>query len=148
MPWGYDHSSINDTERWIHEIVPDIWDSQKGYEFVIVNAKDDRVKSGCCSEQLDLNGKQANIAYWVRTDATGRGIATYACHFLIQYGLRELDLEIIRVIPSTKNIESKKVAKKLPYASIELVKNGFKIRDPISDALIYKITRTSYGAIQ
>ena len=144
LPWAHANYALQDTEKWIQELVPHIWAKQEGCEFVIVSTEDEQILGGCCLEQLDLKNKQANIGYWVRTTASGKGIATQVCFFLLQYGFEELGLEEIRVIPSAENPASIKVARKLPFASMEIVPNGFQIREQISDALVYTISKESY----
>ncbi|MEM8891413.1 MAG: GNAT family protein [Bacteroidota bacterium] len=145
LPWAHKDYAVTESINWIQEMVPQIWKEEKGCEFVILNKEGDRVLGGCCLEQLDLKNKRANIGYWVRTSASGKGIATQACFFLLKFGFEELGLEEIRVIPSAENPASVKVAEKLPYLSKERVPNGFQIRDQISDALLYSISRQSYS---
>lgn len=144
LPWCHENYSLEDATKWINEQVPQIWQSKNGCEFVIAKSGHNKIIGGCCLEQIDFIRREANIGYWIHSGETGKGIATFACHFLIDYGFNELNLERINVIPSSKNTPSKKVAEKLPYDSIEIVKNGFKIRESISDALVYIITRNSY----
>lgn len=144
FPWAHEHYSQQDSEKWIKELIPNIWKEQKGCEFIILNPEEDQVLGGCALEQLDLKNKVANIAYWVRTSATGLGIATQASFFLLEYGFEEIGLEQIRIIPSAENPASKKVAQKLPYEHMYLVPNGFQIRDQISDAEVYSVIKESY----
>ena len=144
LPWCHDNYSIDETKKWIKEIVPKIWESKKGCEFIIVNLKSNRIVGGCCLEQIDTIKKEANIGYWVRISETKKGIATQACNFLIQFGLEELELNAIKVIPSTENEASRRVAEKLPYHEIVEIKNGFQIRGKNSNALVYLITKESY----
>lgn len=144
LPWAHANYSLQDTEKWIRELVPHIWAKQEGCEFVIVSTENEQILGGCCLEQLDLKNRQANIGYWVRTTASGKGIATQACFYLLQYGFEELGLEEIRVIPSAENPASIKVARKLPFARMEIVPYGFQIRDQVSDALVFTINRDSY----
>ena len=144
LPWAHEQYSLHETETWIRNWVPQIWKEQKGCEFVMEAVKSGQILGGCCLEQLDLKNKEANIGYWVRTSATGKGIATQACFLLLQYGFEVLQLDRICVIPSAENPPSIKVAEKLPYERINKVPNGFQIRDNISDALVYTINRASY----
>ena len=143
LPWCNEDYSYEDTENWIKKIVPQRWESKTGCEFIIVNS-DDRVLGACCLERLNLAEKKADIGYWVRTSETGKGIATSACKFLLNFGFASLGLEKIHVIPSINNKGSKKVGEKLPFESSLIVKDGFKIRENISDAIVYTITRASY----
>ena len=144
LPWCHDNYSIDETKKWIKEIVPKIWESKKGYEFIITNLKSSKIVGGCCLEQIDTIKKEASIGYWVRTSETKKGIATQACNFLIQFGLKELALNTIKVIPSAENEASRRVAEKLPYYERIEVKNGFQIREKKSNALVYLITEESY----
>lgn len=143
LPWCHDNYTKVDAEKWITELVPTIWQSKKGCEFIIVNNSKNKIAGGCCLEQIDWNKKEANVGYWIRTSETRQGLATKACYFLLHYGFQKLGLEQINVIPSVENIASVKVAEKLPFEKRVMVKNGFKIRNQISDALVFTITKKS-----
>ena len=144
LPWCDKEYSINETKNWILTQVPEIWKSGKGCEFIIAKKEERKVVGGCCLEQINMEAKEASIGYWVRSSYTGQGIATTACLFLLKYGFVELGLELIKVIPSEENIASIKVAEKLPYVEKRTVKNGFKIRDRVSNAAVYLITKESF----
>ncbi len=145
LPWCRENYSLEDTKKWINEIVPDIWQSKKGCEFVILESETNKTLGGCCLEQIDWDNSEACIGYWIRTSETKKGLATFACHFLIDYGFNQLKVRKIKIIPSIENKASRSVAEKLPYESLELVKNGFKIGKALSDALVYSITPESYA---
>ena len=144
LPWCDNNYTIKDTKKWIEKLVPEIWESKRGCEFVITNPVENKIIGGCCLERIDIKHKEASIGYWIRTSETKKGIATKACHFLLNYGFESLHLNCIKIIPSVKNIASVKVAEKLPYQKIKKIEKGFQIRDDISDALIYTVTRKSY----
>ena len=115
LPWCHENYSIEESEQWILEMVPKIWDAKIGHEFIIIESETNEVIGGCCLEQLNLKTKEANIGYWIRTSRTNRGIATHACHFLLNFGFNELGLKRIHVIPSIENPASRQVAEKLPW---------------------------------
>lgn len=144
LPWCDENYSIKDTDYWIKVKVPQIWQSKKGCEFVIINTTLNQVIGGCCLEQLDLVKKEANIGYWVKKDESNKGVATIASNYLLTFGFEQLKLEKIKVIPSKENSASVRVAEKLPFEEIIEVKDGFKIGDSVSDALIFVITKESY----
>lgn len=144
LPWCHDKYTIEETEQWINEMVPQKWQSKKGYEFVMVNNSKEKIVGGCGLEQIDWKKKEASIGYWVRTSETSQGLATKACFFLLEFGFEELKLERIKVIPSAENIPSVKVAQKLPYVETCKVENGFQVGNQVSDALVFVITKKSY----
>jgi RimJ/RimL family protein N-acetyltransferase len=143
LPWCNLSYSIEDTKKWILEKVPMIWKTKTGCEFIIVDDKNN-VLGGCCLEQLDLINKEASIGYWIRSSKTKMGIATKASNLLLEYGFEQLNLNRIKVIPSVQNVASVKVADKLPFDEIKLVKNGFKIKDKTFDAKVFIISKQSY----
>ena len=145
LPWCSEQYTIRDTKEWIKELVPKIWESKKGCEFIIVNLEKKKVIGGCCLEQIDEMNKEASIGYWIRTSESNKGLATIASKFLLKYGFEELKLNSIKVIPSEENKASIRVAQKLPYSEVKKVKDGFKIRNKVSNALIYTITKKSYN---
>ncbi len=148
LPWCHNDYSMKDSEEWINSIVPSIWKSEKGCEFIMVLSDDQTVVGGCCLENLDLKNRNACIGYWVRTSMTNQGIATTACHFLLNYGFNKLDLKDIYIIPSIDNKASMQVPRKLPYSSMKVVHKGFKIGESISDAAVFTFTKEDYSSYQ
>jgi ribosomal-protein-serine acetyltransferase len=144
LPWCDAKYSIEDSRKWIIEIVPKIWNSKTGCEFIIVNSSKNTVVGGCCLERINYEKREASIGYWIRTNETRKGIATRACFFLLKYGFEFLMLKRIKVISSKQNKASVRVAEKLPYSEKYLVTNGFQIRNKASDALVFLITKESY----
>jgi RimJ/RimL family protein N-acetyltransferase len=53
-----------------------------------------------------------NLGYWVRTDATGRGIATAATRRLARWGFEALGLRRVEIVVSPANAPSLRVAEK------------------------------------
>ncbi len=144
FPWCHDEYSKDESEHWIKTEVLYRWESKTGYEFIITDPIKNKVLGGCGLEQINLVKHDASLGYWVRSDETGQGIATKACHFLLKYAFSTLNLETIKVICSTENIGSQKVVNKLPYDHKQIVTNGFQIRNSISDAMVFTITRESF----
>ena len=58
----------------------------------------------------------ASLGYWVRSDATCRGIATAAAGMLALFGFRELGLARIEILVAMENVSSQRVAEKIGAA--------------------------------
>ena len=61
------------------------------YEFFIVD-RDDRFLGGAGLNRVDTRFMKANLGYWVRTSAAGRGVAAAASGLLARYGFEQLGL--------------------------------------------------------
>ena len=106
MPWateGYDEAAAL---QWIRrELEP------KAVNLVVVDG-DGRIVGSTGLNQLDEHNRRANLGYWLRADATGRGLATAATRLVAAHGLNDLGLHRIEVIMSVENEPSRRVAER------------------------------------
>jgi RimJ/RimL family protein N-acetyltransferase len=90
MPWCHPGYSIEESRSWLETQVA-AFENRTTFEFAIVSA-DKHYLGGCGLNQIDTANRRANLGYWVRSSAAGRGVATVAVRQLRDWGFRNTDL--------------------------------------------------------
>ena len=81
----------------------------------------------------------ANLGYWTRTDAAGRGVATAAARLTARWGLRDLGLTRVEILAAAGNVASQRVAEKLGAAREGLLRRRITVADRIHDAVVFSL---------
>ena len=110
MPWCHPGYSIEDSRSWLATQIP-AFQEEIAFEFAIVSA-DGRYLGGCGLNRIDKANKRANLGYWVRTSARGKGVATTAVHLIRDWGFRNTDLICLELAVPIGNVASYRVAEK------------------------------------
>src|SRR5680860_345124 len=71
------------------------------------------IVGGIGINQISEQNSSANLGYWVRSDCTGRGIATDAARRLARRAVMDLHIHRFQIMMSVKNLASRQVAEKL-----------------------------------
>src|SRR5207247_8079258 len=110
MPWCHPDYSIEESRYWLEAQVP-AFQQGTSFEFAVVSA-DGRYLGGCGLNQIDRANSRANLGYWVRSSATGRGVATAAVERVRKWGFDQTTLVRLEVVIAIGNIASHRVAEK------------------------------------
>jgi ribosomal-protein-serine acetyltransferase len=110
------------------------------FEFLITDASSDVVLGGCGLNQIDWINRRANLGYWVRSSATGRGIATAAARLLARHGFEELGLLRVEVVVAVGNVASERVAAKLGATREGRLRNRLLLGGHPRDAFGFSLT--------
>lgn len=113
ISWIDSIRSLADSERWIGERL-EHWRTQSQFHFGIFAAADpNTLLGGIGLNQLNATHRFANLGYWVRTGAEGRGVATRASILVGRFALTHLGLGRIEIITAADNVPSQRVAEKV-----------------------------------
>ena len=74
LPWCHPGYTLDEAKAWVEQQVR-AFESREQFEFVIVSAEG-AFLGGCGLNQIDRINRRANLGYWVRSSAAGRGVAT------------------------------------------------------------------------
>src|SRR5215467_622346 len=77
--WCHADYSRTDIERFLNRVESDRFED-RAYDFYILDDSASRVLGGCGVYHIERGTGVASLGYWVRSDATGTGIATRAVH--------------------------------------------------------------------
>lgn len=142
IPWLDSIRSMADSERWIAESLDHwLWGTQ--FRFGIFAADDARpLLGGVGLNHLNTTHRLANLGYWVRAAAVGRGIATRATRLVARFGLDNLGLGRIEIITATDNAPSHRVAEKAGAVFEGLQRNRLFMHGASIPARMYSLVRS------
>ena len=110
MPWCHPEYTIEESRSWLEAQVS-AFEQGTAFEFAIVSAEGAYL-GGCGLNRIDKENQRANLGYWVRTTATGRGVATAAVRLLRDWGFQNTDLIRLEILIAAGNVVSHRVAEK------------------------------------
>jgi ribosomal-protein-serine acetyltransferase len=139
MPWCHADYSASDAAAWVGATLAAHRDGT-GHEFAIVD-EDDRYAGGCGISQVNRYSGVANLGYWVRSSATGRGIASAAVMQLIPWVFRNTALHRLDIVVATANVRSQRVAEKIGAARDAVLRKRTLVNGRPADAILYSVLR-------
>ena len=139
MAWCHPDLTVGDIRIWL-EVQVAAFEALKAFEFAIV-AADGRFLGGCGLNHLDDANRRANLGYWVRTSAAGRGVATEAVRQLVRWAFESTDLIRLEVVVSTRNAPSLGVAEKAGAWREGILRHRLLIHGEPHDAVLFSFIR-------
>ena len=138
LPWCHQNYSIDESREFIgsRELL-----SQGGewYSFGIFEKDDGALLGGVGINFINRVHQMANLGYWVRTSATGRGIATMATRLAARFGFEELGLHRIEIVAAVGNVPSQRVAEKAGATREGVLRKRLLIRGESLDAVLFSL---------
>jgi ribosomal-protein-serine acetyltransferase len=144
MAWcriDYDRA---ETDGFAHA-QPQAWQEAREYGFVILDRHTERLLGCCGLNHLDWLNLMANLGYWVRTSACGRGIATAATKLVLRFAFEQLGLQRVEIVAAEGNIASQRVAEKVGAMRECLARNRCRAAGVQQDAYIYSVIPDDLG---
>lgn len=107
MAWAVEDYGVAHASRFLEDL-------EEGPDRAfLVRDTDGRLLGVCGLDRVDPLHRTASLGYWLRPEATGRGLATRAAGLVLAHGLRELGLERIEIVTAVTNTASRRVAERL-----------------------------------
>lgn len=125
---------------------PDAWSRGEEYALAIV-APDGQFLGGTGLNFLDLFNRRANLGYWVRTSATGQGVATAVAARVARWALEEMAWERVEIVAAAANRASHRVAERLGARFEGLARARIRVGSDLQAARAYALTRDDLPAI-
>ncbi len=144
MDWCTSEYSIPIAEKWLATL-PAQWEADTQYALLITDAQDGQVLGGTGLNHIHPVHHLANLGYWVRTSATGRGVATRATRLVAQFGVEQLKLLRTEIIVAVNNRPSLRVAEKSDARREGILRNRLTVRKKVLDAVIFSLTPQDFG---
>ncbi|MBT8136386.1 MAG: GNAT family N-acetyltransferase [Gammaproteobacteria bacterium] len=139
MPWCQSSYTVHDALNWLVE-QESCRDRGTAYEFAITGP-DGGYLGGCGINQVNREYRLANLGYWVRSSATGRGIAAHAVELVTQWTFANTDLLRLELVIAVDNQRSIRVAEKVGAVYEGVARSRLLLRQQPTDALMYSIIR-------
>jgi RimJ/RimL family protein N-acetyltransferase len=138
LPWCHQNYSIEETMEFIgsREIA-----SQGGewYSFGIFERDGGSLLGGVGINFINRVHQMANLGYWVRTGAAGRGTATMATRLAARFGFEQLGLRRLEIVAAVGNLPSQRVAEKAGARREGVLRNRLLIRGESLDAVLFSL---------
>jgi RimJ/RimL family protein N-acetyltransferase len=141
MPWCHPRYSIEEARSWLGVQVQ-AFQQRTTFEFAITTDEGTYL-GGCGLNQIDSLNQRANLGYWVRSSATGKGVATAATEMTRAWGFGHTDLVRIEVLVAVGNIASRRVAEKSGAVYEGTLRSRLTVHGTRHDAAMYAFIRPS-----
>lgn len=121
MAWWHEGFRLEEAEAFA-AFCERSWSEGTHYEFAIQDDACDYVGS-CALSGVRADSLSANLAYWVRSSASGGGIAASAARRIAAWGVSSLALRRIEVSMATANVASRRVAERAGAQAEGILRN-------------------------
>ncbi|MEG1887473.1 MAG: GNAT family N-acetyltransferase [Oscillospiraceae bacterium] len=137
------HKSIVDTKDFLWWVIKGY---RKGYStvFAIAENTSGRVIGTCSFVSIDEEYKVGEIGYCISSDYWGRGYATAAATFLIEYGFETIGFQRIEARTMIGNVRSMSVLQKLGMVKEAVMKKAVFCNEKSHDVIMWAITDDEY----
>lgn len=89
--------------------------------------------------QLNYIHRVANLGYWTRSSAVGRGVGTIATRLVARFGFEQLGLQRIEIVAAVGNRASQRVAEKVGATREGVLRRRLLIHGKSQDAFVYSL---------
>ena len=138
LPWCHENYSIDESRNFItaRQLASqgDEW-----YSFAVFEKSSEVFIGGVGINFVNRVHQFANLGYWVRTSAAGRGFATRATRLAARFGFERLGLRRIEIVAAIDNLASQRVAEKAGAIRECVARKRLLIRGESHDAVIYSL---------
>lgn len=110
MPWCHPAYALEEARAWTAHCGV-VWRERREFNFVI-EGESGAFLGACGLNQIRWEEGTANLGYWVRTSATGRGVATAAVRRLAEFAFGRTELVRLEIVSAVENVASQRVAEK------------------------------------
>jgi ribosomal-protein-serine acetyltransferase len=116
-----------------------MWQESSAFHFGIFDAETDAYLGGCGLTQINLRHRLCNAYYWVRTAATGHGVASRATRLMARFAFEKLKMQRVEIVVEVENVPSLRAAEKAGATREGLLRNRLNNRGEPRDALIFSL---------
>lgn len=136
--WCHPGYGIDDARAWL-DICRRDWLLGDGFEMLIVDARTDRVLGGMGVNQRNRGQRFANLGYWVRQSAQGRGIATRAGALAIGFAFAAVRVERLEIVVAAGNEPSRRTAERIGGVFEGMLRKRLIVNGLSVDAMMHSI---------
>ena len=138
LPWCHQNYSIEESREFIgsREIA-----TQGGewYSFGIFETAGGKFLGGVGINFINRVHQMANLGYWVRTSAAGRGVASAATRMAARFSFEQLGLRRIEIVAAVANVPSQRVAEKAGARREGVLRRRLLINGESLDAVLFSL---------
>lgn len=138
LPWCHPAISVAEVAAFV-EISRNGWRDRSQFQFAIFDAVTDVALGGISLNHIVKTNRLANMGYWVRTSATGRGVASGAVRLVAGYGFSHAGLSRIEIAAIPENVASRRVAERAGATFEAIARNRLVMHGKPYDAALYSL---------
>ena len=146
LPWCHANYAIEETEAFVLSR-DEAWNNEMEYDFGVFDSGTGRFLGGVGLNQINRAHQIANLGYWVRSSATGRGVATSAARLAARFGLEQLRLRRIEILAAVGNRASQRVAEKVGAAREGVLRHRLLVNGTSQDAVIFSLLPEDFNIL-
>lgn len=117
------------------------------FYYAIEDLASGRFLGSCGVSDYSGEHRHAMLGYWVRTSATGRGVATAAARLVIAASFEDLDLLRVSIGVPVANEASHRVAAKLGAVREGVLRQELVLPGGPSDVVLYGLLRDEFRRV-
>ena len=145
LPWCHEDYSIEESRQFVRSR-NSAAQGDEHYSFAVFQRDNPRrLLGGVGLNFINRVHQVANLGYWVRTSAAGRGLTSRAARLVAQFGFEQLGLQRIEILTVVPNIASQRVAEKLGAVREGVLRKRLLIRGEPQDAIMFSLVREDLG---
>jgi RimJ/RimL family protein N-acetyltransferase len=138
LGWCHENYSIVESREFIQSRAAKA-QGDEWYSFGVFDRNDGRFLGGVGLNFINRVHQFGNLGYWVRTSATGKGVASRASRLVARFGLEELGLHRIEIVAAVSNVASQRVAEKMGAVRECVARKRLLIRGAPQDAVVFSL---------
>ena len=144
MDWCTPQYGEETARRWLNDL-PEAWEAGTQYALVITDAHTGELLGGAGLNHINHDYRLANLGYWVRTSATGRGIATRTARLVGEFAVKQVGLLRAEIVVAVGNKPSLRVAQKCGARREGVLRNRLIVRGKALDAVMHSLIPQDFG---
>ncbi len=139
LPWCHPGYTLEEARAYVDGRGP-AFAEETAFAFAIEDAQGRYL--GCVElNQIDHGYRRANLGYWVRSSATGRGVAVEAVRQVARFAFRDTLLQRLEIVCAASNARSRRVAEKAGALFEGLARDRLRLHDRQHDAAVFSLVR-------
>jgi RimJ/RimL family protein N-acetyltransferase len=138
LPWCHENYSIEESKEFVGSRETAAHDGE-WHSFAVFERQGGKFLGGVGMNFFNRVHQMANLGYWVRTSAAGRGVATTATRAVARFGFEQLGLQRIEIVAAVGNLPSQRVAEKAGAVREGVLRKRLLIRGESQDAVLFSL---------
>ncbi len=139
VSWCHPNYTIEDSRSFVLSRET-AWNQKTVFAFAVFDVSSNLFLGGVGVNQINRNHNFANLGYWVRSNQTGRGVATAATLLAAEFGFEELELNRIEILTAIENVASRRVAEKAGAKKEGILRSRLLLHNRPHDVVMYSLT--------
>lgn len=139
MPWCHPDYTLDEATAWV-TMQSKAFSERSEFEFAIIG-RSNQVLGACGLNQIDVRNRRANVGYWIRSSASGQGLAAAAVARLLLWAEANTDFQRFEIVVATENVGSLRVAEKVGAVREGTLRQRLLLHDHFHDAVIFSLVR-------